>query len=249
MINSYNYKDFRIEILYEDSYIAILNKPSGLLTHKKNELDDSPSLQESLKDQFTINDNENFKEGIVHRLDKDTSGIIVITKNQISKNKFREMFKNRNIKKNYLAFAYGVLNQNNIEINRRISRNKILRTKFNVSDDHGKNAITKVSNVQTFYGSISLLNCEIITGRTHQIRVHLLSLGLPIIGDRNYNLDKEQKFRLINMADNLKNLVTLFPRQALHSYKIEFDHPILEKHIKITCDLPNDMRSLKINLQ
>ena len=81
MIKSYNYKDFKIEILYEDSYIAILNKPTGLLTHKKNGLDNSPNLQESLKDQFTINDNEYLKEGIVHRLDKDTSGVIVITKN------------------------------------------------------------------------------------------------------------------------------------------------------------------------
>ncbi len=249
MNKSYNYKDFRIEILYEDSDIAILNKPSGLLTHKKNEFDESPSLQDSLKDQFTIDDGENFKEGIVHRLDKDTSGIIIITKNLISKNKFREMFKKRNIKKNYLAFTYGILNQNNIEINRNITRNKVQRTKFNISDNLGKNAITKVSNIRTFHGSISLLDCEIITGRTHQIRVHLLSLGLPIIGDKDYNFNKEQKFRLNNMTDNLRNLVSLFPRQALHSHKIEFDHPILKKHIIITCDLPNDMKDLNNNLQ
>ena len=89
MIKSYNYKDFKIEILYEDSYIAILNKPSGLLTHKKNGLDNSPNLQESLKDQFIIDDNEYLKEGSVHRLDKDTSGLIIITKNSNSKNKFK----------------------------------------------------------------------------------------------------------------------------------------------------------------
>ena len=142
MIKSYNYKDFKIEILYEDSHIAILNKPPGLLTHKKNGLDNSPNLQESLKDQFTIDDNEYLKEGIVHRLDKDTSGVIVITKNHYSKNKFKEMFKKRNIKKNYLAFTYGVLNQRQVEINKNISRNKIQRTKFNVSDNLGKQAIT-----------------------------------------------------------------------------------------------------------
>ena len=249
MIKSYIYKDFKIEILYEDSDIAILNKPSGLLTHKKNGLDNSPNLQESLKDQFKIDDNEYLKEGIVHRLDKDTSGVIVITKNHNSKNKFKEMFKNRNIKKNYLAFTYGVPKQNNIEIKSKITRNKILRTKFNVSETLGKNAITKVSNIRTFHGSISLLDCEIITGRTHQIRVHLLSLGLPIIGDKDYNLNREQKFRLTNMANNLKKLVSLFPRQALHSYKIEFDHPIIEKQIKITCDLPDDMKDLNTNLQ
>ncbi len=249
MIKSYNYKDFKIEILYEDSYIAILNKPSGLLTHKKNGLDNSPNLQESLNDQFKIDDNEYLKEGIVHRLDKDTSGVIVIAKNHNSKNKFKEMFKNRNIKKNYLAFTYGVLNQRQVEINKNISRNKIQRTKFNVSDNLGKQAITKVSNIKTFHGSISLLNCEIITGRTHQIRVHLLSLGLPIVGDKDYKLNKEEKFRLTNMATSQKDCILLFPRQALHSHKIEFDHPIIEKHIKITCDLPDDMRDLKTNLQ
>ena len=249
MSTSYNYKDFRIEILYEDNEIAILNKPSGLLTHKKNEFDNSPSLQESLKHQFKVDDGENLKEGIVHRLDKDTSGVIIITKNLISKNKFRDMFKNRNIKKNYLAFTYGILDQSNIEIDRKIFRSKVQRTKFSVSDNLGKNAITKVSNIMTFHGSISLLNCEIITGRTHQIRVHLLSLGLPIIGDKDYSLNKEQKFRMINMTDSLRKYLSLFPRQALHSYKIEFDHPILEKHIKITCDLPDDMKDLKANLQ
>ena len=96
--------------------------------------------------------------------------------------------------------------------------------------------------------SISLLNCEIITGRTHQIRVRLLSLGLPIVGDNDYKLNKEEKFRLTNMATSQKDCILLFPRQALHSHKIEFDHPILEKHIKITCDLPDDMRDLKANL-
>ena len=249
MNKSYSYKDFKIEILYEDSDIAILNKPSGLLTHKKNKLDRNPNLQESLIDQFSINDDEDLKEGIVHRLDKDTSGIIIITKNIISKNKFKEMFKNRNVKKNYFAFTFGVLSQSRIDINRNISRNKVQRTKFNISDNQGKNAITKVSNVKIYHGSISLLDCEIITGRTHQIRVHLLSLGLPIIGDKDYNLSKEQKFRLTNMDDKLRNLVSLFPRQALHSYKIEFIHPILKKNIKITCDLPDDMRNLKTNLQ
>ena len=249
MAKSYNYKNFRIEILYEDSYIAILNKPSGLLTHKKNETDDNPNLQESLKDQFIIDDTEKLKEGIVHRLDKDTSGIIIITKNLISKNKFREMFKNRYIKKNYLAFTYGILNKNNFEINKNISRSKLQRTKFNVSEHLGKNAITRVTNVKTFHGSVSLLDCEIITGRTHQIRVHLLSLGLPIIGDKDYILNKEQNFRLKNMDYELRNLISLFPRQALHSHKIEFNHPILNKHIKITCDLPDDMKDLNINLQ
>ena len=105
------------------------------------------------------------------------------------------------------------------------------------------------SNIKTFFGSLSLLNCEIITGRTHQVRVHLLSLGLPIIGDKDYKLNKEQTFRLNNMSDDIKDLVSQFPRQALHSYKIEFIHPILKKNINITCELPNDMKNLNRNLK
>ena len=161
MSKSYNYKGFRIEILYEDNDIAILNKPSGLLTHKKNENDTSPSLQESLKDQFMIKINENYKECIVHRLDKDTSGIIVITKNLTSKNKFKDMFKNRNVKKNYLAFTYGLLSQNNFEINRNISRDKINRTKFKVSEDIGKNASLLSSGKKQRLAIGRAITCEI----------------------------------------------------------------------------------------
>ena len=243
------YDNFLIEILYEDSDIAILNKPAGLLTHKKNKKDDSMSLQDSLKNNFEIDDDEENKEGIVHRLDKDTSGIIIISKDKITKKLLQDMFKSRSLQKNYLAFSYGILNQNHIEINKNIIRDKNRRTKFNISEIEGKNALTKVSNIKTFFGSISLLDCEIITGRTHQIRVHLSSLGLPIIGDRSYLLNKEQKFRLTNLPSNVKDYISNFSRQALHSYKIEFLHPKSQKLIKITCDLPPDMKDLESKLQ
>ncbi len=249
MNNSFIYDNFQIEILYEDSYIAILNKPAGLLTHKKNKYDDSPNLQDSLITRFEIKDDEENKEGIVHRLDKDTSGIIIITKDKDTKKSFQELFKRRKIKKNYLAFSYGILNQNNIEINKNITRDKHKRTKFNISDVKGKIALTKVRNIKTYFGSISLLDCEIITGRTHQIRVHLTSSGLPIIGDKSYSLNKEQKFRLNNLPIKVKDYISSFSRQALHSYKLEFINPNSQKLIKITCDLPPDMKDLESNLQ
>ncbi len=249
MNNSYLYNNFQIEILYEDNDIAILNKPSGLLTHKKNDCDDSPNLQDSLINNFKIEDDEKNKEGIIHRLDKDTSGIILIAKNIIIKKLFQEMFKKRELKKNYLAFSYGVLNQKQIEVNKNIVRNKIKRTQFNTSDLEGKNALTKVNNIKTFFGSISLLDCEIITGRTHQIRVHLKSLGLPIIGDKSYLLNKEQKFRLNNLSFKIRDYISSFPRQALHSHKLEFIHPNSKKNIIITCDLPPDMKDLESKLQ
>ena len=245
----YLYQKFNIEILYEDNDIAILNKPSGLLTHKKSLLDNSPSLAESLKTNFKIEDDEVLKEGIVHRLDIDTSGIIIIAKNKETKILFQNKFKNRELEKNYLAFSYGVLDQNFIQIDKNISRQKFQRTKFDTTEIGGKNALTNVENLKIYYGSISKLNCQIITGRTHQIRVHLLSLGLPIIGDKQYQLNKEQKFRLSNLPNKVSEIVTNFPRQALHSHKLTFIHPKSQKEIKITCDLPDDMKDLEHNLQ
>lgn len=245
----YLYQKFNIEILYEDNDIAILNKPSGLLTHKKSLSDNSPSLAESLKTNFKIEDDEVLKEGIVHRLDIDTSGIIIIAKNKEIKILFQNKFKNRELEKNYLAFSYGVLDQNFIQIDKNISRQKFQRTKFDTTEIGGKNALTNVENLKIYYGSISKLNCQIITGRTHQIRVHLLSLGLPIIGDKQYQLNKEQKFRLSNLPNKVSEIVTNFPRQALHSHKLTFIHPKSQKEIKITCDLPDDMKDLEHNLQ
>ena len=128
------------------------------------------------------------------------------------------------------------------------SSSLIQRTKFDTTETGGKNALTYVENQKIFYGSISKLNCQIITGRTHQIRVHLLSLGLPIIGDKQYQLNKEQKFRLANLPNNVKETVTSFPRQALHSHKLRFIHPKSQKEVKITCDMPNDMKDLEQNL-
>ena len=245
----YLYQNFNIEILYEDNDIAILNKPSGLLTHKKSLSDNSPSLAESLKTNFKIEDDEVLKEGIVHRLDIDTSGIIIIGKYKEIKILFQNKFKNRELEKNYLAFSYGVLDQNFVQINKNISRQKYQRTKFDTTDIGGKNALTNVENLKIYYGSISKLNCQIITGRTHQIRVHLLSLGLPIIGDKQYQLNKDQKFRLANLPSKVSEIVTNFPRQALHSHKLTFIHPKSQKEIKITCDLPDDMKDLEHNLQ
>ena len=216
----YLYQKFNIEILYEDNDIAILNKPSGLLTHKKSLSDNSPSLAESLKTNFKIEDDEVLKEGIVHRLDIDTSGIIIIAKNKEIKILFQNKFKNRELEKNYLAFSYGVLDQNFIQIDKNISRQKFQRTKFDTTDIGGKNALTNVENLKIYYGSISKLNCQIITGRTHQIRVHLLSLGLPIIGDKQYQLNKEQKFRLSNLPYKVSEIVTNFPRQGYQRHSV-----------------------------
>ena len=241
---AYNFQNFKIEILYEDSDLAILNKPFGLLTHKKSINDSEPSLSESLLDQFNIHDDEPLKKGIVHRLDRNTSGIIIIPKNMPIKEELKLLFKNRNINKFYMTYVIGNFLNKEQEVKGNISRQKKYRTRFQMTTDEGKNSHTIINHIETFFGSISLLECNIITGRTHQIRVHLSNLGFPLIGDFEYNKKLEQKFALKNLPNDLKKIVDNFHRQALHSSRIEFCHPINNEPINISCGLPQDLQKL-----
>ncbi|MDC0861407.1 RluA family pseudouridine synthase [Alphaproteobacteria bacterium] len=243
-MKSYNYKTFQIQILYEDDQLAILNKPAALLTHKKNYNDQEPSLCESLKINFDISDEEPLKEGIVHRLDKLTSGIIIIAKNNSIKEKLKKLFKNRYIDKFYTTYVIGNFLDKEKNISGNISRQNKQRTKFQMSDEQGKDSLTIVKHKETFFGSISLLECKIITGRTHQIRVHLSNLGFPLIGDRDYQKNLEQKFMLKNLPNNIKVIIDNFSRQALHSSRINFIHPVTNELINIECPLPDDLKYL-----
>lgn len=243
-MKSYNYKSFKIEILYEDDQLAILNKPFGLLTHKKNFNDQEPSLCESLKFNFDITDDEPLKEGIVHRLDKLTSGIIIIAKTIDIKEELKKLFKNRNINKYYTTYVIGNFLEKEMEISGNIARQDKQRTKFKMTDDGGKDSLTIVKHLETFFGSVSLLECKIITGRTHQIRVHLSNIGYPLIGDRDYKKNLEQKFMLKNLPNHIKLFIDKFPRQALHSSRINFKHPVTNDLIDVLCLLPEDLRHL-----
>ena len=243
-MKSYNYKSFKIEILYEDDQLAILNKPFGLLTHKKNFNDQEPSLCESLKFNFDITDDEPLKEGIVHRLDKLTSGIIIIAKTIDIKEELKKLFKNRNINKYYTTYVIGNFLEKEMEIRGNIARQDKQRTKFKMTDDGGKDSLTIVKHLETFFGSVSVLECKIITGRTHQIRVHLSNIGYPLIGDRDYKKNLEQKFMLKNLPNHIKLFIDNFSRQALHSSRINFKHPITNDVIDIVSTLPEDLRHL-----
>ena len=243
-MNSYNFYNFKIEILYEDNDLAILNKPSGLLTHKKNLKDQEISLCQSIMDKYNIKDDEPFKEGIVHRLDKNTSGIIIIAKNKTIKNELKLLFKNRKINKTYKTYVLGNFINKEKFMESNIARQSKNRMKFKISQDEGKNSLTIVNHIKTFFGSISLLECKIVTGRTHQIRVHLSSSGFPLIGDRSYQKTLEQKFALKNLPNEVKQFIELFPRQALHSSHINFIHPFTKKNITIECELPLDLKKL-----
>ena len=213
-----------IEIIYEDNDLAVINKRAGIVVHPANSHYSGTLVNAILyhiKDLSGINGE--IRPGIVHRLDKDTSGLLIIAKNDKAHLKLSQMFQDKTVKKTYLAILKGKLNKKNGRIVTQIGRDKNDRKKMAVinSLDSGKTAITNyevISQTEKF----TLVRVHIETGRTHQIRVHMKYLGYPILGDSVYG-----------RADTEK-------RQMLHAYKLEFNHPITEESMEFIAELPQD---------
>ena len=182
------------------------------------------------------------RPGIVHRLDKNTTGLMLVAKSEIAHVKLVKMFQNHDIDRKYLALIWGVPEKKGI-IDKPISRSKINRKKMTVSEN-GKNAITKWKIINVFQNLISLVEFKLETGRTHQIRVHMEDLGYNIVGDQLYG---KKSYKFLNNKKYDKNVFYAaqhFLRQALHSYKISFQHPTKNKLISFQCKLPEDINLL-----
>ncbi len=211
-------EDVDLNIIYEDEYIAIINKPSNMTVHP-TETNVEGTLVNAIMNKFDkLSDiYMPFRPGIVHRLDKDTTGLIIIAKDNNTHEKLSNMFKKHLIKKTYLAIANGKIEED-IIIDLPIGRDERDRKKMNVRMDNGKNALTRIypiSNNEKY----SLLRINIDTGRTHQIRVHLKHIHHSIVGDKTYGIRNEK---------------IKFDNQLLHAFKLEFIHPITEKEVSVT---------------
>lgn len=212
-----------LDILYEDEYLAIIYKPYNMVIHPSDSFK-GVTLVNLLKYNFkNLSDIDPIRSGIVHRLDKDTSGALIITKTNEAHQKLMEMFKNHKIKKTYLAILKGKLNKEEIKIENYIGRDKKNRQKISTNTTSGRLAISnfKVIAKNERYTFVSV---NILTGRTHQIRVHAKELGCPILGDSLYGRESKVK------------------RQQLHAYMLEFIHPFTNEKICIKCGIPNDMK-------
>ena len=223
-------EDISLDIIYQDDDILIVNKQKGLVVHPGNGNPDGTlvnAIMAICKDSLSGIGGE-IRPGIVHRIDKDTSGLLIVAKNDLAHINVSEQIKNHEVKKTYIALVRGVIKENNATIDMPISRSKNDRVKMAVNKD-GKNAVTHFKVLQRYNG-YTLLEVNIETGRTHQIRVHSKYINAPLLGDTLYN----KKSNLIN-------------RQALHAYKISFIHPIYKKEMNISCDLPKDMKNLVTN--
>ena len=234
-------ENIEFSVLHETNDFLIVDKPVNLVIHPGAGTS-SGTLANGLLHKFPKLE-EIPRAGIVHRLDKDTSGLLVVAKNEKFRLYFIDLLQSRKVKKNYRALVIGTL-RGNLEINIPIGRDKNNRTKMICRED-GKEAITHVKSIDS-YGGYSLLDVEIETGRTHQIRTHLAHKKLPIIGDKTYNT---RKIIAKDTPDELKDFIRSFPRQALHAHKIGFKLQDSEDYVVFESKIPKDLKELITTLE
>ena len=224
-------QDIPIEVLYEDDDILVVNKPKGMVVHPANGNPDGTlvnAVMAMCKDSLSGIGGE-IRPGIVHRLDKDTSGAIIIAKNDKAHMILSDMLKNHEIEKTYIALVRGIVKENEATINMPIARSTTDRKKMAVARE-GKNAVTHFKVLKRFNKhNATLLEVKIETGRTHQIRVHLSQIGYPIIGDEVYS--------------NGKNEWGIHG-QCLHAKSLRFKHPISGEEMYIEAEIPDYLRKI-----
>ena len=215
-------EEIPLDILYEDEDVIVVNKKQGMVVHPAPGNYNGTLVNALLyhcKDLSSINGV--IRPGIVHRIDKDTSGVLVVAKNDESHNKLSEQLKDHSMKREYYALVEGRLKSEKGTIDKPLARNKKDRLKISVVEG-GRRAVTHYEVLERYNGC-TLIKCVLETGRTHQIRVHMASIGFPLIGDALYGF-KKQKFKLNG--------------QMLHAKTLGFIHPTKNKYVEFTTDLP-----------
>ena len=240
-----------LNILFEDNDIVVINKSPGVVIHPG-----AGNYENTIVNGLLFKYKNNLssvggklRPGIVHRIDKDTSGVIVIAKNDHAHNDLSKQFKNHTIKRLYEALIWGSLKPQKGKIVEKISRSYRNRQLMSVKKEKGKISITNYNTIKIFNNlnlpKISLIECKLETGRTHQIRVHMNFKGNPILGDKSYGKTKK-KFKKIDRT--IEKEINNFNRQALHAKSLGFIHPTTKKEIFFEAKRPKDFDTLVKNL-
>lgn len=227
-------QEIPLDIIYEDKDIIVVNKPKGMVVHPANGNPDGTlvnAIMAICKDSLSGIGGE-IRPGIVHRLDKDTSGIIIVAKNDKAHINLSEQIKEHNVKKTYIALVRGIVKENEATINMPIGRSEKDRKKMAVTRK-GKEAVTHFKVLER-YDKYTLLEVNIETGRTHQIRVHLSQIGYPIVGDEVYSNGKNEW--------NVKG-------QCLHAKSLEFSHPTTGEKMHLETELPEYLKNILKDLE
>ena len=237
-------EDIDLNIIFEDEDLIVINKPPNLVMHPAPG-NESGTLVNALM-HYTNNQlsnlDDNSRPGIVHRLDKDTSGILVVAKNNNVHINLAKQFKEHTVSRRYKAIVWGMPDNQSIE--GYIERNRKNRKKMSLNNKgFGKYSKTDIKLEKTF-GIASLVDCHLHTGRTHQIRLHLTSKNSPIIGDKIYGKSKINQFGKDKNTFNKFMILKNFERQALHAYHLGFNHPTSKKRMDFDIEIPEDFKNL-----
>ena len=244
-----NLKPFKypLDIVYEDKDLIVINKSSGISMHPGPGNYDNTIVNALINygGNNLSNIGNELRPGIVHRIDKDTSGLIVIAKNNISHEILSKQFSDHSIKRVYQALVWGKIRPQNGKIETFITRSTNNRQMMEVSSKKGKKATTNYNTLEVFENdkipTFSLVECKLETGRTHQIRVHLSYKGNNILGDKKY---KKKYKKIINIDPELEKLITKINRQFLHAKILGFKHPKNNERLEFTSKLPNDLEEI-----
>jgi len=249
-------QDIPLDVIFEDKHLAIINKPAGMMVHAgAGETDDarnSNTLVNALLFRFNAlsSTGGELRPGIVHRLDKDTSGLIVVAKNDAAHVKLAELFSSRQIRKTYVALVHGLVERQKGSVTAAVSRDPVRRTRMTTKpSENSRTAISHyevVQRLETRFGKFTLVRVRIETGRTHQIRVHMASLGHPVVGDTLYGASG----RLVDQASQTSSKAARrnneperlkLGRNFLHAARLEFTHPFTAKPLELEAPLPAEL--------
>ncbi|MBU6475707.1 MAG: RluA family pseudouridine synthase, partial [Alphaproteobacteria bacterium] len=240
-------QDISLDIVYEDDDLLVINKAADMVVHPAAGNHDGTLVNALLAYcGDTLSGIGGVKRpGIVHRLDKETSGLMVVAKNDAAHQGLSKQLAARTLKRTYQAIVWGDVSPPAGRIETQIGRSKTNRKKMAVLASGGKTAVTDYKKLESFGLTASLVECRLQTGRTHQIRVHMAHIKHWLVGDPVYGRSSAQKFLRLNKADPALSAALLdFPRQALHAAALEFVHPISETRVHLECALPEDMQGL-----
>ena len=239
--------NFKLDIVYEDNCLLIINKPAGIIMHPGAGNYDKTIVNALMNycGGNLSNIGDELRPGIVHRIDKDTSGLVVIAKNNLAHENLSVQFNKHTIKRDYQLLVWGKLRPQSGTIKTLIKRSTKNRQLMEVGNIKGKNAITNYKTLKVFENNkiptLSLVECRLETGRTHQIRVHMSYKGNNILGDKKYK-KKFKKFK--NIDQNLENLLLNINRQFLHAKTLGFTHPLTRKKIEFSSFLPQELEKI-----
>jgi len=238
-------EEIPLNIIYEDDYLLVVNKPAGMVAHPAYSNYTGTLVNALLHhSQKLSNVNEPGRPGIVHRLDKNTSGLLVVAKDDWTHAKIAQQFSTHSAEREYHTVCWGKFDERKGKIEAKITRSKRDRKKFTVSDVEGKNAITLYEVIEEFEFT-TYLKLNLKTGRTHQIRVHLASVGNPVFGDPEYGgRQMKSGIESTKMKARVNNLLKIMPRQALHAKTLGFIHPKTNKFVHFDSELPEDLQIL-----